>query len=200
LPLVLINGLGAPNFLASLYGLVFRARGMRVFTAPQSFLNYGDIRESARLVGETVEHAITETGSPKVNLVGVSLGGLIGLYYVKCAGGAPYVDRFVSVGGPLNGSPVACVGRVPPLTLVKSLGQTCSESDIVREVHEAPNPEGVRLYAMGTRGDPITPRASWAGEGLEVVETPHGFFPLGHYCLYFLPGNHRVVLDLLRAG
>ena len=199
-PLVIINGLGAPNVLARLYGLVFRVRGMRVFTAPQSFLNYGDIRESARRVRETVERALAETGARKVNLVGVSLGGLIGLYYVKCGGGAPHVDRFISVGGPLNGSPVACLGRVPPFTLVKSLGQTCPESDLVREVHEAPQPEGVRLYAVGTRGDFITPRASWTGEGLAVVETPHGFFPLGHYCLYLLPGNHRVVLDLLRGG
>lgn len=199
-PVVIINGMGAPHFLVWTYALAFRARGLRAFPVSLRWLGYGDLRASAARVGEAVGRALAKTGAPKVDLVGMSLGGLVGLYYVKCAGGARHVERFVSVGGPLNGSRLACAGRVPPLTALRALGQICARSDFVREVREAPPPDGVRMFSVGTRGDVITPRSRWAAPGLEPVETPHGIFPIGHWCLFLFPGNHRVVLDLLRDG
>jgi pimeloyl-ACP methyl ester carboxylesterase len=199
-PLVLINGLGVPHFVAEVYARFFREDGRRVFAVSPPSLGFGDLRAAARRVDEAVGRALAETGAAKVDLVGMSLGGLIGLYYVRCAGGAPRVARFVSVGGPLNGSRLACVGRIPPLTALPSLSQICALSDFVREVQTAPREEEPRMYTVGTRGDFVTPRSLYAAEGLEPIETPHGFFPLGHWLLFLHPGNRRVVMDLLDGG
>ena len=48
LPVVIINGLGAPRVAAQLYGALIEKRGFRVFAAEQRALGYGDIRANAR--------------------------------------------------------------------------------------------------------------------------------------------------------
>lgn len=196
-PLIVINGLGAPRVAAQVYGNFFRKHGFRVFTTPQAFLNTGDIRRSADRVHEVVLRARQQTRSNRVSMVGLSLGGLIGLYYVKCGSGSDLVDRFVSVGGPLNGSDVARVGELPLFRSIPALRQAGPESRLVREVRAAPVPPGVRIHALGTRGDAITPRHRWATAGLDATETPYGRFPFGHWYLYLHPGNYREVLHLL---
>src|SRR4051812_35484776 len=100
---------------------MFHSRGFRTYAAPQRLLGYGDVRIAAKLVDDTVQRALRETGASKVHLVGMSLGGLIGLYYLKCGGGARFVERFVSVGGPLNGSSLARVIEVLPWKSVHAI-------------------------------------------------------------------------------
>jgi triacylglycerol lipase len=198
-PVIVINGLSAPRAAAWAYGRVLAKRGLKVYAARQRWLGYGDVRRSAALVAEDVERVRRETGAARVHLVGMSMGGLIGLYYLKCMGGARFVDRFVSVGGPLRGSSLARLVEAIPFKLLRSIAQTRPGSGLMRELAEAAAPEGVRMFSVGTRGDVVTPRSSWAADGLTPIETPHGRFPLGHWFLFGHPGNQRVVGDLLLA-
>ena len=198
LPIIIINGLGAPHIAARAFGLVFRAAGYEVFTAPQWALNYGDIRKTAARVGREVDRVRKLTGANKVVLIGMSLGGLTGLYYVKCDGGAAYTDTLISIGGPLNGSHLARTDALLVPRLIKSLGQTHPDkSELLKEIRSAPPVNGVRMFSVGTKGDFITPRESWDVPDMEPVETPHGVFPVGHWMLFVHPGNHRAVLELL---
>ncbi len=197
LPVVIINGLGAPRAAALAYGRALGQRGFQTFAAPQRLLGYGDVRVAARLVSEEVERVLAATRAPRVNLVGMSLGGLIGLYYVKCMEGAAYVERFVSVGGPLNGSTLARAVNHIPCSAAHALAQTTPDNDLMRELRAAPAPPNVRMFSVGTRGDVLTPRSSWDAEGLEPIETPYGAFPIGHWMLFTHPENHRVVAECL---
>ncbi|MFO0750724.1 MAG: hypothetical protein U1F43_34400 [Myxococcota bacterium] len=196
-PVLVISGLGAPEAAAKLYGRGLAARGFRVSTVPQRWLGFGDVRVAAGVVGEAIARVRAETGADRVKLVGMSLGGLIGLYYLKCMGGAAMVERFVSVGGPLNGSSVARLAERIPSRGVHALMQTSPDSELMRELESAPTPAGVRMFSVGTCGDVLTPRASWDAEGLEPIETPYGAFPIGHWLLFAHPGNLKVVADLL---
>lgn len=197
-PVVVINGLGAPAFAARAYGRLFRSRGFKVFSVSPPWLGYGDLRVAARRVEETVLRASQETGVDRVRLVGMSLGGLIGLYYVKCMGGARHVEQFISVGGPLNGSRLAgFASKLPLLRHVPVFHQLRTHSDLHDELVRAPLPPNVRIISFGTRGDVITPRSLWAAEGTELVETPHGVFPLGHWALFLAPGNLRAVREIV---
>jgi len=171
---------------------------MRVFVVPGRLLYYGDIRIAAKLLQRTVDRAIERTGAERVNVVGMSLGGLIGYYYLTCLGGADRVARFVSVGGPINGCSAAKIGLVPPLCFAKAIAQSRPNSDVFREIHAAPFPAGVRMFAVGAKGDAITNRDCWAADGFEAVESPYGVFPVGHWALFVHPANLRIVLDLLR--
>lgn len=196
-PVVIVNGLGAPRIAAVAYGRALERHGFRTFVAPQRLLGYGDVRVAAGLVGMEVERVISETGAPKVHLVGMSLGGLIGLYYVKCLGGAQYVERFVSVGGPLNGSSLARLIDAVPFSPAHALAQSTPDNDLMRELRAAAIPRDVRMFSVGTKGDLLTPRSSWDADGLEPIESPYGVFPIGHWMLFVDPRNHGVVADCL---
>jgi triacylglycerol lipase len=196
-PVVIVNGLGAPRLAAVVYGRALERHGFRTFVAPQRLLGYGDVRRAAKLVAGAVERVLSETGAPKVHLVGMSLGGLIGLYYVKCLDGARHVERFVSVGGPLNGSSLARLIEMVPFGPAHAIAQSTPDNDLMREMRGAPVPKGVRMFSVGARGDCMTPRVSWDAEGLEPVESPHGVFPVGHWMLFVDPRNHAIVADCL---
>lgn len=196
-PVVVINGLAAPHVAAVMYARALAARGLGAFAAPQRLLGFGDVRRASELVGDAVLRVREQTGADKVDLVGMSLGGLIGLHYVKLGDGGRYVERFVSVGGPLNGSALARLVELLPLGFTHAIAQTTPDNALMRELAAAPFPRGVRCVSIGTRGDPMTPRASWDAPGFRPIETPYGFFPLGHWMLFVHPKNHQAVVQAL---
>jgi len=199
-PLVIVNGLGAPDSAPSAYGLYFRLKGYRVFPVTLPYLGWGDIRGCAKVTARAVEEAQDATGAHRVDMIGLSLGGIIGLYYVKCGGGAERVRRLVSLGGPLNGCPPWWAALGKPFRFVPVLEQLDPESDLIRELRAAPMPRGVEVFSLGARGDPMTPAASRHAEGVEIVDLPRGCFPLGHYALLLDVRNLGVVLEILQRG
>ena len=196
-PVVVVGGLGAPRLAARLYGRSFAHRGFAVYTAPQTFLARGDVREAARSLELFVERVCASADAERLHLVGMSLGGLIALYYVKRGGGAARVDRLLAVGAPLNGSPLADLVCAVPAGLVPALRQARTDSDVVRELQELPLPASVRLLCLGAEGDAVTPPESREIDGAEVRQTPFGVFPVGHWTLFAHPGNVRAAVDLL---
>ena len=75
-------------------------------------INLGDIRDSAGLVARKVESIVAQTGVEHVDIVGHSMGGLVGLYYVKRLGGRHRVRRLVLMGTPTQGTWSALFGLV----------------------------------------------------------------------------------------
>ena len=197
-PLVIVNGLGAPDLSPSAYGVFFKLKGYRIFPVTLPYLGWGDIRRCASVAARAVDSALTETGARRVDMIGLSLGGIIGLYYVKCGGGAERVRRLISLGGPLNGSPPWWASLGKALRFVPVLRQLDPQSELIRQVRDTPTPTGVEIISLGARGDPMTPRESRHAPGVEVVDLPGGCFPLGHYALLLDPRNLGVVLDLLQ--
>ncbi len=197
-PLVIVNGLGAPDLSPSAYGVYFKRRGYRIYPVTLPYLGWGDIRRCAGETAKVVDRALAETGARRVDMIGLSLGGIIGLYYVKCGGGAERVRRLISLGGPLNGSPPWWAALGKPLGFVPVLRQLDPNSELICQVKETPTPEGVEIISVGARGDPMTPRESRHAPGVEVMDLPGGCFPLGHYALLVDPRNLAVVLDLLQ--
>ena len=198
-PLVIINGLGAPSIAPKLFGRFFRSANVKIFTVSLPYLGYGDLRKGVEVVQGEVARALRTTGADKVDLIGLSLGGLIGLYYIRCSGGAPFVDRFVSLGGPLKGSPFAFLSVLPLLSKVPVLRQLRPDGEIIQEIQKSPIPGGVTLYSVGAKGDVLTPPGYRNASNFEVVEVPNGVFPLGHWYIFVCPTNIRKVVELLYA-
>lgn len=96
-------------------------------------LNYSlltmDVRSAAVLLGRHVEHARHLHGGERVALVGHSLGGLIGRYYVQRLGGDEHVHTLVTLGAPHSGTLAA---RLPsPLPITRQLRP---DSDLIQEL------------------------------------------------------------------
>ncbi|CAL9567902.1 lipase family alpha/beta hydrolase [Streptomyces sp. enrichment culture] len=82
-------------------------------------LNYSpltcDIRIAAELLGRHIEEICERTGSERVDVVGHSLGGLIGRYYVQRLGGDLRVRTLVTLGTPHSGTRVIPLANAHPI-------------------------------------------------------------------------------------
>ncbi|MFE0514651.1 esterase/lipase family protein [Streptomyces sp. NPDC058964] len=82
-------------------------------------LNYSpltrDIRAAAELLGRHIEEICERTGSPQVDIVGHSLGGLIARYYVQRLGGDLRVRTLVTLGTPHSGTRVVPLANAHPI-------------------------------------------------------------------------------------
>ncbi|MGW1881070.1 esterase/lipase family protein [Streptomyces sp. NPDC001970] len=82
-------------------------------------LNYSpltcDIRTAAELLGRHIEEICARTGHREVDIVGHSLGGLIGRYYVQRLGGDRRVRTLVTLGTPHSGTSVAPLASAHPI-------------------------------------------------------------------------------------
>ncbi|MGH3472005.1 MAG: esterase/lipase family protein [Nocardioidaceae bacterium] len=127
-PIVLIHGIVDNR---TVFAMLRRALRKRGFSRIRSF-SYGpqttDLRAAAERLGEFVENLCEETGCDRVQVVGHSLGGLIGRYYVQCLGGARRVRTLVTLGTPHHGTNAA---RFVPWPLVQQLRP---DSPVIKEL------------------------------------------------------------------
>ncbi|MFF3862034.1 esterase/lipase family protein [Streptomyces sp. NPDC002209] len=74
-----------------------------------------DLRVTARHLARRVEELCERSGQEQVDLVGHSLGGLVGRYYVQRLGGEARVRTLVTLGTPHSGTRVAPFMDAHPL-------------------------------------------------------------------------------------
>ncbi|MEU6313144.1 alpha/beta fold hydrolase [Streptomyces sp. NPDC047014] len=74
-----------------------------------------DLRVAARHLARRVEELCERTGQDRVDLVGHSLGGLVGRYYVQRLGGDARVRTLVTLGTPHSGTRAAPFMDAHPL-------------------------------------------------------------------------------------
>ncbi|HVV48539.1 MAG TPA: alpha/beta fold hydrolase, partial [Polyangia bacterium] len=110
-PVLLIHGYLATRGSLHLLERHLVERGHIVISYPLGFpVNLGDIRDSAGLIARKVESIVAQTGVTAVDIVGHSMGGLVGLYYLKRLGGRHRVRRLIMLGTPTHGTWSALLG------------------------------------------------------------------------------------------
>ncbi|QKW08695.1 alpha/beta fold hydrolase [Streptomyces sp. NA04227] len=117
-------------------------------------LNYSpltsDIRAAADLLGRHIEELCERTGHEQVDVVGHSLGGLIGRYYVQRLGGDARVRTLITLGTPHEGTRF-----VPLMDAHPVVRQMRPGSDLVEELR-SPAPQcGTRFFAFWSNLDQI---------------------------------------------
>ena len=98
LPTLVVHGYLTPPLANLPVHLALRTRGIRSRDVPIPGLNTQDIARSAAIVAEEVERVLARTRAEAVDLVGVSMGGMIAAHYVRCLGGHARVRRTVTLG------------------------------------------------------------------------------------------------------
>ncbi|MFG2991457.1 esterase/lipase family protein [Streptomyces sp. NPDC048257] len=93
-----------------------------------------DLRVTARHLARRVEELCERTGQERVELIGHSLGGLVGRYYVQRLGGDARVRTLVTLGTPHSGTRVAPFMDAHPL-----VRQMRPDSEVLTEL-AAPAP------------------------------------------------------------
>jgi pimeloyl-ACP methyl ester carboxylesterase len=140
----------------------------------------GRIAAGARQLGWFVDEVRARTGASCVDLVGHSMGGVVGRYYVALAGGDAAVRHLITLGSPHSGTEVSGMGVGHP-TRELVLG-----SKLCTRLAAAPPPRHARITSIWSRADALVPGARQPPlPGAEVIL----YDDLGHVALL---GSRRV--------
>jgi pimeloyl-ACP methyl ester carboxylesterase len=173
-PVLLIHGYFATRGSLHLLERHLVRRGHVVMSYPLGALfNLGDIRDSAGLIARKVESIVAQTGVKQVDIVGHSMGGLVGLYYLKRLGGRHRVRRLVMMGTPTQGTWSALLGLVTAPLGLASL-QLLPGSPFLRELADCPLPAGADVVSIGAMRDWLAPVGSTVLEGVRHIAVPTG--------------------------
>ena len=156
-------------------------------------LNSRDIRRSAFLIHRKIERILAQTPSQKIDIVGHSMGGLIGLYYLKKLGGHARVRRLIMMGTPVRGTWVALAGIATLGFLSTSSWQLLPRSRFLDELAQGPIPEGSEVYSIAAARDWVAPPSSTKLPGASLVTVP-----LGHSSLVVAEDVYRRLVSILR--
>ena len=194
-PVLIIHGYLATRGSLHLLERHLTERGLIVMSYPLGGpINVGDIRDSAGLIARKVESIVAQTGIARVDIVGHSMGGLVGLDYLKRLGGRHRVRRLVMLGTPAQGTWSALFGLVTAPLGLASL-QLLPGSPFLRELAERPLPPGANVVSIGAIRDWLAPLSSTVLDGVR-----HIALPTGHSGLLVDAEVAEVVVGLLREG
>jgi pimeloyl-ACP methyl ester carboxylesterase len=156
-------------------------------------LNVRDIRRSAFLIHRKIERILAQTPSQKIDIIGHSMGGLIGLYYVKKLGGHQRVRKLIMMGTPVRGTWSALAGVMTLGLWSTSSWQLLPRSRFLDELAQGPMPPGVDISTIAAARDWVVPLATTRLQGANAMTVP-----LGHSSLVVSEEVYRRVVNTLR--
>lgn len=137
----------------------------------------------AQKLKERVDEVLREIGRKKLNLVGVSLGGIVGLYYIKKLGGNKKVKTFVAVGTPFKGSRLSYLGMLFMPDLAAPLHDITPSSPLLHDIQNSTTVKGVNIVSICSRHDFVSPPSNAYLKGARHVVVDVQFNPLTHQYL-----------------
>jgi triacylglycerol lipase len=156
-------------------------------------LNVRDIRRSAFLIHRKIERILAQTPSQKIDIIGHSMGGLIGLYYVKKLGGHARVRKLIMMGTPVRGTWAALAGVMTLGLWSTSSWQLLPRSRFLDELAQGPIPGGVEVSTIAAARDWVVPLQTTRMTGATAMTVP-----LGHSSLVVSEEVYRRVVNTLR--
>jgi pimeloyl-ACP methyl ester carboxylesterase len=156
-------------------------------------LNVRDIRRSAFLIHRKIERILAQTPSQRIDIIGHSMGGLIGLYCVKKLGGHARVRKLIMMGTPVRGTWAALVGVVTLGLWSTSSWQLLPRSRFLDELAKGPVPPGVEVHTIAAARDWVVPLATTRLTGANAMTVP-----LGHSSLVVSEEVYRRLVAALR--
>lgn len=133
-PVLLLHGFTDNRSIFVLLRRTLAAGGRRQVEAYNYSPFTRDLRVTARHLARRVEELCERTGRDRVDLVGHSLGGLVGRYYVQRLGGEARVRTLITLGTPHSGTRIAPFMNAHPL-----VRQLRPDSEVMTEL-QAPAP------------------------------------------------------------
>lgn len=203
LPVILVHGFLSTSEMLGLLAARLYSRGYDVHFTSLSPLCIQDVRKLARELDETVQRVLDRTGASKCHLVGISQGGLIGVYYIKLLDGRDRVHRLVAVGTPFSGTwaPAAGMLAVPWLGVVsRGVWQTLPQSKLLRELSEIPLPKEIEATTIAIDGDLIAPPSRCRLEGARNLIIDGAPPLVGHQWMGFSPAVADSIAEALNPS
>ena len=98
-PVIIVHGFLSSHHMMRPLKWALERRGRSVFLTPLSPFCIQDVTRLAGQLERRIEEVRRETGSDRVDLVGISQGGVIGLWYLNNLYQGEGVRKFLAAGG-----------------------------------------------------------------------------------------------------
>jgi hypothetical protein len=183
-PVILVHGyaMNRANFLPLAYRLSRAGLGPIVGF---EYWTLGRVAAGARQLGWFVDEVRAATGASQVDIVGHSMGGVVGRYYATLAGGDGIVNHLVTLGSPHGGTDVSAIGLGHPAR------ELLLGSKLLARMAAAPPPRQTRMTVVWSRADALVPGARQQPiPNTEVLM----YDDLGHVALL---GSRRVAREVI---
>jgi pimeloyl-ACP methyl ester carboxylesterase len=149
----------------------------------------GKVSSAAERLAAYVDEVRASTGADRVDVIGHSMGGVVGRYYITLGGGAPFVRCLITLGSPHGGADFSRFGVGRP---VKDLR---AGSPLLSRLSATGLPTETAVTAVWSRSDALVPwEANARLPGAEMV----AFEDLGHLSLIASRRVADVVIERLR--
>ena len=168
--------------------------GFRVFSFNLGVVNSRDIRSSAFLIHRKIESVLSQISVKEIDIVGHSMGGLIGLYYIKKLGGNKRVRRLIMMGSPMKGTWSALAGIMTLGIFSASSWQLLPRSAFLDELNQGPLPPDVQVFTLAAARDWVCPPKSTRLRGATGIT-----LPMGHSSLVMSAEVYKRIAAVLRA-
>ncbi|MBC2714810.1 MAG: alpha/beta fold hydrolase [Desulfobacteraceae bacterium] len=106
-PILFVHGWGSGSHAFMLIYLLLKKHGFKNLYFMTYRPIFADAGELANQVAEKIDFVRQKTGSPKINVISHSMGGVLTRYAVKNAGANEKVEKLIALGGPHLGSRVS---------------------------------------------------------------------------------------------
>jgi hypothetical protein len=186
-PVIVLHGyaMNRANFLPLAYRLARAGLGPILGF---EYWTLGRTAAAAKQLAWFIELVQARTGSPQVDIIGHSMGGVVGRYYVTLLGGDGAVANLVTLGSPHWGTDVSRIGIGAPTR------ELIFGSKLVQRLAAAPPPRDTRVLTILSHADALVPAS--AQRALEIPRAERIVYDdLGHVALL---GSRRVAKEIIR--
>lgn len=131
----------------------FQSDGRVVFSYHHGTFQLASLRASAQRLVEQLEELQQNLGIAEFDMVGFSMGGLVALHALKFLQASRFVRRVALLGTPLDGTWASLAGVATVGALSQSVWQVLPNSSFLKDLRDAPMPEGLRVRQIHAAED-----------------------------------------------
>jgi len=127
-----------------------KKEGYTIAAPKASLLSLFGIHAQAVSLSNLVNETLKKYNTKKCNIIGISKGGIVALYYLHELGGTEKVNIFITISTPFRGAWIAL------LTIFFPGGrEILPTSSVIKKLLRKPKPPGVKIYTLSADKDKI---------------------------------------------
>jgi pimeloyl-ACP methyl ester carboxylesterase len=168
----------------------YREAGFYPVVMPYRLDDMMDVKRYAKNIAYTLR-GLYDSHGRKIDVVGISMGGVASLYAIKLLASARFVRTLVVAGSPLKGTLASFLGEWT-LLFNRTGRQLAIDSDFLERLHEEPLPRGPRYVSVSGQLDFVCPPHTSTLDGAD-----NRYLQFFHSDLMMSPRLHREIAKII---